>query len=105
MPFPGQNWTSARLGGQAWWQNGCDEPITPPLPEPLEPTLSCVDELSDLSLLQAHFGYVSEHPDVVTLPAGFVMNRFSPGARDRGQPSAFEKGIHPGEVRVEFPSG
>ena len=105
VPFPGQNWTSAPLGGQGWWQNGCNEPITPPVPEPLEPTVSCVDEVSDLSLLRAHFGYVSENQSVVTLPAGFVVNMFASGARDRGQTSTFENGTHPDEVRVEFPAG
>ena len=73
--------------------------------ERLEPTVSCVDEVSDLSLLRAHFGYVSENQGVVTLPAGFVVNMFAPGARDRGQTSTFENGTHPDEVRVEFPSG
>jgi hypothetical protein len=100
--FPGQNWTDGPAGGQAWLQNLCNEPVPPPVEERLEPTLSCVDEVADSLLLRAHFGYVSDNPGVVTLPAGFAVNMFSPGVRDRGQPSTFENGVHPDEVRVEF---
>lgn len=55
------------------------------------PLADCVTEGSSQGLIQAWFGYRNLDSTVVSIPIG-LDNFFSPGAVDRGQPSAFEPG-------------
>jgi hypothetical protein len=55
----------------------------------VRPVLECVAETPDGYV--AHFGYLNEHADVVTVPVG-PDNKFSPSPADRGQPTAFQPG-------------
>ena len=91
--FPGYNWDE----GQAIFGNGCDLPA-PPEPEPVTPVLECV-EAADGGFL-AHFGYAN--PNATTIEPPSSQNYFSPGAEDRGQPSAFGPGAHSDVFQVSW---
>lgn len=60
------------------------------------PLLECVDNNGD-GTYTAHFGYLNQGSDVITLPVG-PKNMFVGGEPDRGQPTVFL----PGEFLSEF---
>ena len=62
----------------------------------LIPLLECVDNNGN-GTFTAHFGYLNNGHDVITLPVG-AKNMFVGGDKDRGQPTVF----YPGENLSEF---
>jgi hypothetical protein len=56
----------------------------------LIPLLECVDNNGD-GTFTAHFGYLNQGSDVITLPVG-PQNMFVGGDKDRGQPTVFLPG-------------
>jgi hypothetical protein len=93
--FPGRNWSPEN---QATWQNGC-RPVVPP--EPLIPTLQCVEE-TDNGLL-AHFGY--RNPNPTAIEPSSADNAFSPPPADRGQPARFEPGTSEDAFQADIGAG
>jgi len=59
----------------------------------VSPILECTIDNGN-GTFQAHFGYESDNPASVTIPAG-ADNRFSPDPADRGQPTVFQPGRTP----------
>lgn len=106
--FPGQNWNAS---GQAAFNNGCVPPAPPPSqpdPEPVVPTVSCVDVASDGSYT-AYFGYQSDGLTPQTVPTG-PNNYISvdPGNAQKmsPKPTTFQPGAMASAVSVSgIPSG
>jgi len=73
----------------------------------LLPILDCVDVNTDGSVT-AHFGYVNNWGNQVTVPAGKTsgggQNWFLPDPADRGQPSQFSAGTYNDVFTVTFTS-
>ena len=69
---------------------------------PIRPILECVEEGED-GLLIAHFGYLNQNAQPVTLPAGSPHNRFAgPSQADRGQVQTFNPGRQIDVFQVAF---
>jgi uncharacterized repeat protein (TIGR01451 family) len=93
--FPGRNWSPEN---QAIWQNGCRPVVRP---EPLIPTLQCVEETDDGLL--AHFGY--RNPNATAIEPASADNAFSPEPAGRGQPTRFEPGTWVDVFQAEVGGG
>jgi hypothetical protein len=78
--FPGYNWSA---DGQAIFESGCGPP-----PDPLTPTLQCVDPRPSGGFL-AHFGYTNPNAFTYSNP---VDNYFEPPEADGEQPTVFQSG-------------
>ncbi len=66
----------------------------------LVPRAECI-EFASGGQLQATFGYTNNNPFPIALPIGAV-NKFSPGASDRGQPTNFTQGQVNSVFKVPF---
>jgi uncharacterized repeat protein (TIGR01451 family) len=64
------------------------------------PILECVEPLAG-SVYRAHFGYLNQGAEAVTVPVG-ADNAFTPAPEDRGQPTRFEPGRAPDVFQVDF---
>ncbi len=101
--FPGQNWGSE---GQAIFNNGCVPPAPPPNqpdPQPVVPTVTCVDVASDGSYT-AYFGYQSSGLVAQTVAAGVdnsvTLSAAGSGASSSAPPTVFQPGVVGSAVTV-----
>ncbi|MGK7390505.1 MAG: S8 family serine peptidase [Candidatus Cyclobacteriaceae bacterium M2_1C_046] len=67
----------------------------------IQPIVNCVSYDSATGNYIAYFGYTNNNNKTVFIPIG-KENNFTPGKRDRGQPTEYLPGIHNFVFQVEF---
>lgn len=75
-----------------------------PTPERVTPVLECVEQIGVDTYL-AHFGYLNENDEAISIPAGSDNNKLSPANQNGVLPAVFEPGRHRSVIRVPFTSG